>query len=168
LGGKQGLGLDKWQTKMDTELSDFTWHSLYEHIESRITGIQKGIQIIKLNNRLKDLPQPIENLEYELERLQWCLPLVREMQAREDMQVVCPIMSVNMIRLRCRANQDNQAHSFDFAWISAIADGRFSVIRLETNESRLMAQLWSFEGNLPQTVEKIETLVKELCHNENR
>ena len=154
---------------MASELSDFTWHSLYELIEFRITGLQKGLQFFRLHNSSEnDMTEAIKTFEHELDVLQRYIPLVKEMQVRENMQVVCPIMSLNMIRLRCPHKPDDQDSSSDFAWISSIADGKFSIVRLDTSESRLMEELWSFEGNLPQTVEKIETLIEELCNNPNQ
>jgi hypothetical protein len=148
---------------MIPDINDFTWQSLYEYIERRISGAQNAIQMIKKDARFSELSPPTKGLEHELQLLQWCIPLVKEIQTRESLQNICPIMSLEIIRLRCRSKNDRQVYSSDFAWISPIADGRFNIRQIESQKSE-DAQL--FEGSLSQTVEKVEKLVKEICVKE--
>lgn len=148
---------------MIPDINDFTWQSLYEYIERRISGAQNAIQMIKKDASFSELSQPTKGLEHELQLLQWCIPLVKEIQTRESLQNICPIMSLEIIRMRCRSKNDRQVYSSDFAWISPIADGRFNIRQIESQKSEDM-QL--FEGNLSQTVEKVEKLVKEICIKE--
>ena len=144
---------------MIPDINDFTWQSLYEYIERRISGAQNAIQMIKKDAHFSELSQPTRVLEHQLELLQWCIPLVKEIQTRESLQNICPIMSLEIIRLRCRRKNDGQVYSSDFAWVSPIADGRFNIRQIESQKSE-DTQL--FEGDLRQTVEKVEKLVKEI------
>jgi len=148
---------------MTTELDDLTWQSLYEYIERRITGAQNALQLIQKNTHGDDLAQSTARFKRELEWLGWCLPLVSEMLNKEDMQVICPIMSLDLIRLGCRHPHDGQDHSSDFAWISPIAEGKYFLKRIRVNNPGGLETLWSFEGDLSQIVEKLENLVKEIC-----
>jgi hypothetical protein len=148
---------------MITDINDFTWQSLYEYIERRIAGAQNVIQMIKENTRPNEPTQPIKGLEHQIELLQWCIPLVKELQTRESLQNICPIMSLEIIRLRCRRKNDGQVYSSDFAWISPIADGRFNIRQINSEKSN--DDILLFEGDLRQTVEKVEKLVEEICTN---
>ncbi len=140
---------------MRVDIDNFTWQSLLEYIERRITGTRNAVQMIKENMRLDESSsQATKGLEHQLELLQWCIPLVKELQTKESLQNICPIMSLEIIRLRCRRQIDGQTFSSDFVWILPIADGRFNIKQEDTQ---------SFEGNLRQTVEVIERLVKEMC-----
>src|SRR5512141_1080434 len=103
---------------MVPEPNDLTWQSLYEYIQRRIAGALNSLQLIEKDVHASQLAEMKVSLERELEMLRWCLPLVREMQSKEDMQVVCPIMSLDLIRLRCRQQHDNQIRPPFFAWIS--------------------------------------------------
>ncbi len=152
---------------MTPELNELTWQSLHEYIERRIAGALNGLQLIEKDIRASSLAQTKASLERELKMLHSCIPLVREMQNKEDMQIVCPIMSLDLIRLRCRHQHDNQVRSPDFAWISPVADGRYILARMKVNKSQELEKLWSFEGDLVQIVEKVENLVKEICTEEN-
>jgi len=144
---------------MIPDINDFTWQSLYEYIERKISGAQNAIQMIKKGAHFSELSQTTRVLEHQIELLQWCIPLVKEIQTRESLQNICPIMSLEIIRLRCRRKNDGQVYSSDFAWVSPIADGRFNIRQIESQKSE-DTQL--FEGDLRQTVEKVEKLVKEI------
>ena len=107
-------------------------------------------------------------LERELEMLRSCLPLVREMQNRENLQDICPIMSLNIIRLRCRHRYAEQDGFLEFAWISPIAEGRYSLLQMGMNESQEPEKLHASGTDLIQIVEEVEKLVKEICAQENQ
>jgi hypothetical protein len=153
---------------MIPDINDFTWQSLYEYIERRIAGTQRVIQIIKENTHPDELSQRIKGSEHQLELLQWCIPLVKELQTRESLQNICPIMSLEIIRLRCRHKTDGQVYFSDFAWILPIADGRFNIRRIESQKSEdpQVEDMQLFEGNLGETLEKVEELAKEICIKE--
>lgn len=142
---------------MQPNLNDFTWQSLYKYIEDIIFATQEELQSPYVLNHVESST----GLKNQLELLRLCLVLVNEMRNREDMQVICPIMSVGIIRLRCRHAQFN---SSDFAWILPIADGRYSLKQINLHEPKME---WLFEGNLSQVVEKVEKLVKEICAQED-
>jgi hypothetical protein len=147
---------------MVPEPNDLTWQSLYEYIQRRIAGTLNSLQLIEKDVHAGQLAEIKVSLERELEMLRWCLPLVREMQNKEDMQVVCPIMSLDLIRLRCRQQHDNQDRPPFFAWISPIANERYRLARVKVNKLQEPEKLWSFEGDLTEIVEKVENLVKEV------
>ncbi len=147
---------------MISDINDFTWQSLYEYIERRISGVLDVLQRINMDSQANDLSPMSESLERQLDLLRWCLPLVSEMQKKENLQVICPIMSLELIRLRCRSQHDSQVHSSDFAWITPIADGIYQLVQREVNNSETKTPL-SMEGNIFQIIEKVELLVKEKC-----
>jgi len=147
------------------ELDEFTWQTLYEYIQRRIAGVLDTLQLINKDSQGNNFAHMRESLERQQDLLQWCIPLVREMQKRENMQAICPIMSLELIRLRCRSQYDNQVQSSDFAWITPIADGMYKLVRREVNNSEAKAP-WSMEGNVSQIIEKVEILVKEVCTRE--
>jgi len=147
---------------MIPEPNSLTWQSLYAYIEKRIAGVHETLELIQKNFPATDRTQMSASWESKLEMLQWCLPLVREMQGRENLQVICPILSLDAIRLKCRS-QVSQTPSPDFAWIGAVASGRYKLVRVGANQSQSADILWSFEGETAEIIEKVETLVKELC-----
>ena len=142
---------------MIPDVNALTWQSLYEYIERRIVGLQNALKMIQQDVRAVDLANSTTSLEHQLELLRWYLPLVTEMQNREDMQVICPIMSLEIIRLRCRSAQ---ANSPDFAWILPVANGRYSLKQRRSGESE---QVELIEGGLSQIVEIVGKLVKAIC-----
>ncbi|MBK7893944.1 MAG: hypothetical protein IPJ90_03450 [Anaerolineaceae bacterium] len=137
---------------MLSELNGFTWDSLHEYIQGRLNGTQSALRTIQEDSRASDLEQLIKVLENQIKLLHWCLPLVEEMQTRKNMYEICPIMSLEIIRLRCRQKLDSP----DFAWISPVADKKYSL-------KKILSQEPEFEGSLFQIVEKIEEIAKETC-----
>ena len=153
---------------MTSEIENYTWQSLYEHIEKRIAGVLKALQLFREETRLKNLDEVhTMAFEHELEILHWYLPLVREMQSRENLQRICPIMSLNTLRLLCRPSQPQQERFVEFAWITPTAEERYSLVGMEVNESQSPEELPSFEADLIQIVEEVEKLVKVKCVSEN-
>ena len=152
---------------MASEFEELTWQSLYEYIERRIVGVLNGLQLIENDKSVSSYTQTKASLEHDLDLLRWYLPLVKKMQSKEIMQVVCPIMSIGLIRLRYRPQHNSQVSLPDFAWIAAIADDRYSLVRVKVSKPEGLEKLWSFEGDLVQIVEKIENLVKEICTEDN-
>ena len=144
---------------MIPDINNFTWQSLHEYIERIISSTQNALQAFNKDARAHRLATST-GLEHQLDFLQWCLSLVNEMQHREDMQVICPIMSVGTIRLRCRHAQYSAS---DFAWIVPIANNRYSLKRINSSEPEVE---WYFEGDTNQVIEKVEKLVKEICSQE--
>jgi hypothetical protein len=142
--------------------NSLTWQSLHAYIERRITGVLETLALIQRNFPADDRAQMSVTWERQLEMLQWCLPLVREMQNRENLQGVCPILSLDAIRLKCRS-QDNQARASDFARIAPVASNRYTLVRVGRNPSQTADILWSFEGETSEIVEKVETLANEIC-----
>src|SRR6266540_1525257 len=126
------------------ELDDFTWQTLYEYIERRIAGVLDTLQLIRMDSQASSFAHMSESQQHQLNLLRSCLPLVREMQSKEDLQMICPIMSVDLIHLRCRSQPNHQVSSSDFAWITPIAEERYSLMRIETKESEAGEILWSF------------------------
>jgi hypothetical protein len=154
---------------MTSEISEYTWQTLYEYIERRITGVLKALQLLREDARLKNLDEVhITAFERELAMLRGYLPLVRAMQNRENLKSIRPIMSLGTIRLLCRPKHTPQENFMELAWISPIADGRYSLVRLEVIESQEPEEPNSFEVDLIQIVEEVEILVKEKCACENR
>jgi hypothetical protein len=155
---------------MTTELSEYTWQTLYEYIERRIAGLLHALQFLK-DPRLQNVDEAqahTAGFERQLEMLRSCLPLVSEMQNRENLQDICPVMSLNIIRLQCRHRHDKQDGFLEFAWISPIAEGRYSLKKIGTNESQGSGNLQSIEADLTQIVEEVEQLVKAICIDENQ
>jgi hypothetical protein len=142
--------------------NSLTWQSLYAHIESRIAGVLETLELIKSNFHTDHQAQMSASWEHQLEMLQWCLPLVKDIQNREELQTICPIMSLDVIRLRCRSH-NNEVRSSDFAWLTPVAQERFKLVRLGQSQSQKADILWAFEGETSEIIEKIETLVKEIC-----
>ena len=144
-------------------IDEYTWQSLQEYIERLIAGLLDSLAKIDsdtppdLVNRLEEMAQQ------ELGVLNQSLHLVVEMQRRESIQLVIPIMGVEMIRLRCRQCRDGQVRPADFAWILPVGEQVYKLVRLEFKETGEYGELWTFEGDLQQTAEKIEELVDELC-----
>jgi hypothetical protein len=153
---------------MISEISDYTWQTLYEHIERRIAGDLKALQFIREDPRLKDLDEVhTMAFEHELEILRWYLPLVREMQTRKSLQCIYPFMSLNTIRLLCRPKHTQQEKFWEFAWITPLAEGRYSLVSRGVNESLEPEELPSLEEGLLLIVEEVEKLARELCASEN-
>ena len=147
---------------MTSEVSDYTWQTLHEYIERRIAGVLHALQFLREDPRLQNVSEAhTTGFERELEMLRSCLPLVREMQNRENLQNISPFMSLNWIRLRCRPWHAEQDDILEFAWISPIAEGRYSLVRM--SESQESEKLPSFDADLMQIVEEVEKLVKETC-----
>ena len=153
----------------ESEPEDFTWQTLYEYIERRIAGVLKALQFLREDPRLNNLSEAHTiGLVRELEMLRQCLALVIEMQSRESLQDICPMLSLNIIRLRCRHQYAEQDDSLEFAWISPIEEGRYSLVPLRMNEFHESGQRTSFEADLNQIVAEVEKLVKEVCIGENQ
>jgi hypothetical protein len=144
---------------MLSELNDFTWDSLHEYIQRRINEAESALRTMQEDGRASNLEQSIKVLENQIKLLHWCLPLVEEIQTSKNMHEICPIMSLEIIRLRCRQKLDSP----DFAWISPLADRKYSLKRILSQEPE---KEWLFEGSLFEIVEKIEEIVKETCVKE--
>ena len=142
--------------------SSLTWKSLYEYIERRIAGALEALELIKREASTNGSAHMSTSLEHQLEILQWCLPLVKEIQSHEDLQVICPIMSLELIRLGCRS-QDKQDRSSDFAWITPVGSERYNLVRLGQKQSETAEILWSYEGGISEIIEKVKTLIREIC-----
>ena len=154
---------------IDSELNDFTWQSLYEYIERRITGTLKALKLVREDPRLANVDEIYPaSFERELEMLRQCLALVTEIQGRESLSDLSPILSLNIIRLRCRHRHVEQGDYVEFAWISPIGDGRYTLRQLGINESEELEKLNSFDADLVQIVEHVEKLVKEICVDEHQ
>jgi hypothetical protein len=153
----------------ESEPEDFTWQTLYEYIERRIAGVLKALQFVKEDPRLTNVDETYSmRFERELKMLRQCLALVIEMQSRESLQELCPILSLNIIRLRCRHQHAEQDDSLEFAWISLIGEGRYSLQRMGINESQEPTRPDSFDADLLKIVEQVEKLVKEICIGEHQ
>ena len=153
----------------ESEPEDFTWQTLYEYIERRIADVLKALQFLREDLRLNNVGEAHTiGLERELEMLRQCSALVIEMQSREALQGICPILSLNIIRLRCRHQYADQEDSLEFAWISPIEEGRYSLAQLRMNEFHESGQRPLFEADLTQIVAEVEKLVKETCLGENQ
>ena len=153
----------------ELEPEDFTWQTLYEYIERRIAGALKALQFLREDPRLTNVDKVhTASFERELDMLRQCLPLVTEMQSRESLQDICPILSLNIIRLRCRHRHTEQDDSLEFAWISPIAEGRYSLRRMRINESQEPGKPDLFDSDLVKIVEEVEKLLKEICIGENK
>ena len=154
---------------MTSELSEYTWQTLYEYIERRIAGVLHALQFLREDPRLQNVGEAhATGFKRELEMLRSCLPLVREMQNRKGLQDISPFMSLNLIRLRCRPRHAEQDDILEFAWISPIAEGRYSLVRMGMSESQKSEKLPSLDADLNQIVEAVEKLVKETCAENHR
>ena len=155
--------------RMTAEPGEYTWQSLYEYIESRTAGVLSALQFLREDPRLQDVDElHIASFDRELKMLRSCLALVSEMQHRENLQGISPILSLNMIRLRCRHPHVEQDGYLEFAWISPIAEGRYSLTIIGTNESQEPENSHPASADLIQIVEEVEKLTKEICGDENR
>ena len=154
---------------MTSQFNEFTWQSLYETIESRIAGVRNVLQSLRDDPRLQNLDERyITSFERQLEVLRQCLALAIELQSRESLQDLSPILSLNSIRLRCRSRQVEQDGLFEFAWISPIAEGKYSLVKIGMNESPESGQPHSIDAVLLQIVQEVEKLVKENCADESQ
>jgi hypothetical protein len=154
---------------MTSEINDFTWQSLHEYIERRIAGVLNVLQSLRDDPRLQNLDERYTtSFERELEMLRQCLALVIEMQSRESLQDISPILSLNIIRLRCRYRYVEQDGFLEFAWISPIAERKYSLVKIGMNESPESGRPHSIDADLIQIVQEVEKLVKENCANESQ
>ncbi len=139
---------------MTSEPTGFTWQTLYEYIEGLITGV------LNIQQSLKNQPQrkldEIYTTTFEHELVIWrsYLLLIGEMQKRENLNAICPIMGVNTIRLFCHHQ------STSFVSITSIADGRYHL--------KMSGGLHSFDVDLIHMADEVEKLVKENCGDENQ
>jgi hypothetical protein len=143
-------------------IDEYTWQSLQDYIERRITGLLDSLAMIN-----SDTPPDLVNratamAQQQLEVLNRSLSLVVEMQHRGDTLLVIPIMSLDMIRLGCRQCGD-EVRSADFAWIEPVGEGVYKFVRLGFKETGEYGEIWTSKGDLEQTAEKIKKLVDELC-----
>jgi hypothetical protein len=154
-----------------TEFSEYTWQTLYEYIERRIASARHAIQFLREDPRLpRDDPSMVESdqihitsFETQLERLLSCLPLIREMQSRENLQAIRPIMSVEIIRLGCRRVLRDQDDYLEFAWILPKPGNRYRLQTMHTNSAPLPEDEWSPDLGLSQVVDEVEKLAREYC-----
>ena len=153
----------------EVEPEEFTWQSLYEYIERRIAGALKALKLFKEDPRFTDVDEiHYTSFERELQMLRQCLTLVIELQGRKSLQGISPILSLNIIRLRCREQSDESDGFVEFAWISPIAEGKYSLRQLGINASEEIDELNPIEADLIQIVEQVEERVKELCLGKNQ
>ena len=144
---------------MTPEPTGFTWQTLYEHIEGLITGVLNIQQSMKDHPHLKLDKVYTTTFEHELVIWRSYLLLVREMQKRENLDDIRPIMGLNTIRLYC-PDQDTA-----FASITSIPDGRY---HLQMKESKMSESLHSFDVDLTHRPDEVEKLVKENCGSGNQ
>jgi hypothetical protein len=149
--------------------SEFTWQSLDEYIERRIAGVLNVLQSLRDDPRLQNLDERYTtSFKRELEMLRQCLALANEMKSRESLQDLSPILSLNSIRLRCRYRQVEEDGFLEFAWVSPIAEGQYSLVKIGMNESAKSGEPHSIDADLIQIVQEVEKLVKENCADESQ
>src|SRR5690349_14032465 len=147
-------------SNMTSQHIDFTWQTLYEHIEGMITDLLNILQSLEDHPRLKLDEIYTTSFEDRLAMLRSCLLLVSEMQKRENLHDICPIMSLDTIRLHCRHRDTG------FAQISPLADGRYRIVEVGMNEHEESGKLRSLDMNLIQIVDEVEKLAKRTCIGE--
>ena len=141
-------------------LNDYTWQSLRAYIERRIAGCQDSLD--RLGTLGKDEAGAVmEVVHRELELLNRCLLVVAEVEYRKEMQLVRPILSLDLIRLACRGCPD-------FAWIQPRGEGLYRLERIGPGDTNSIETIWVFDGEIGQVVEKAVDLVKELCIGADR
>ncbi len=148
---------------MIPNVNDFSWQSLYEYIERIIANISSALDGFSRTDIDVDVNEDTLSLRQQLDHLLWLKPLVREMSSRQDMQLICPIMSVGIIRLRCHNQDAKSTRATDLAWLWSVSEKKFGLKRIKVIPGQDPETLWSIEGNLEQIVEEIEKLVREHC-----
>jgi hypothetical protein len=148
---------------VNENIGSYSWQTLQDYIERRVAGLLDSLGKIDPDAPPDLAKEMREMAQRQLKVLNRSLPLVTEMQHRENMQVIIPIMSLDMIRLGCRQCGESQVRSADFAWITPIGEEIYHLVRSGFQETGEYGALWTFEGNLRQIVEKVEELVDELC-----
>ena len=132
---------------MTSEPTGFTWQTLYEYIEGLIAGVVKLQQSLKEHPHIKVAEIYTTTFAQNLVIWHLYLLLIREMQKRENLDDIRPIMGLNTIHLYCPDQNTS------FASITATADGRY----------QLQMKASMFDVDLIHLADEIEKLVKETC-----
>jgi hypothetical protein len=148
---------------VNRSIDEYTWQSLQDYIERLLAGLLDTLARIKADTSPDHLDRVEEMAQRKLEALNKSLLLVVEMRRREKVRLVVPIMSIGMIRLRCRQWGGSRTRLTDFAWVAPVGEETYRLVRLGFKKTGEYGELETFEGDLQQTAEKIEELVDEVC-----
>ncbi len=146
-----------------SEFGNYTWQSLRDYVDRRITGLLDTITEINQKFPRDQAASMKKGLRSQLEYLYWCVPLVNEFQRREDMQLISPLMSLDAIRLSCFQCIDDKVRLVEFAMIGARKEGLYRVVRVESSEGKKHKAQVLCEGSLEQTVEAVRKIVEQIC-----
>lgn len=147
---------------MKAEPTRFTWHTLYEYVESLIAGVVNIQQALKEHPELK--LDDIYTSTFERELVTWrsCLLLISEIQKKEKLGSIRPIMGLNTIHLYYE--DLNTA----FAYITPLANGQYRFEREKGKKSKKLENLQIVEDmNLFQVVNEVEKLIKGIEADKN-